>query len=217
MAPIDLRSAAAHHRDLPHQNAAWQYLQEQVPESVLAEFAVIFRAGPPEALPSAPHCGDAVELVLPMIRYFEGFSDIAYVDPLSGGEPITIGFGTTVFPCGRPVRMGDRVSREQAEDYLRWYANRCEEVQRSRIPTWGQMGPHQQAALIGFAFNLGANWFGSHGFATLTRVVREADWGAVPDALLLYRNPGSSVEAGLRRRRQAEGDLFRSGAWFRSG
>lgn len=216
MAPINLRSAAVHHRELPHQNAAWQWLQEQLSDAVLAEFAEMFRATGSGALAAPPACSSAVELVLPMIRYFEGFSQAAYPDPLSGGEPITIGYGTTQFPCGRPVRMGDVVTRDQAEGYLRWYADRCEAVQRSRIPTWAQMGPHQQAALIGFAFNLGANWFGSHGFATLTRVVREADWDAVPDALLLYRNPGSSVEAGLRRRRQAEGDLFRTGAWQRT-
>jgi lysozyme len=154
-----------------------------------------------------------VELALPMVRYFEGFSPTAYLDPLSGGEPITIGYGTTQFPCGRPVRLGDRVTRAEAESYLRWYSDRCEQVQRSRIPTWNQMTPNQQAALIGFAFNLGNSWFGSHGFATLTRHVRDANWGEVPETLLLYRNPGSIVEEGLRRRRAAEGEMFATGAW----
>jgi lysozyme len=148
-----------------------------------------------------------------MIRYFEGFSDIAYADPLSGGEPITIGYGTTQYPDGRKVRMGDRVTREQAEGYLRWYAERCEAVQASRIPTWEKMTANQQAAILGFAFNLGANFFGSHGFATITKNLREANWGAVPETLLLYRNPGSSVEEGLRRRRAAEGELFATGRW----
>jgi len=210
---INLRSAAVHHRELPHQNAAWQWLQEQLTKAELAEFAEIYRATGSGALPTPPPCSNAVELALPMIRYFEGFSDIAYVDPLSGGEPITIGYGTTVFPCGRPVRMGDRVTREQAESYLRWYADRCEAVQRDRIPTWGKMTANQQAAILGFAFNLGANFFDSHGFATLTRNLREANWGAVPETLLLYRNPGSSVEEGLRRRRAAEGELFATGRW----
>jgi lysozyme len=109
--------------------------------------------------------------------------------------------------------MGDRVTREQAETYLRWYADRCEGTQASRIPTWNKMVPHQQAALIGFGFNLGNAWFDSHGFATLTRHVRSANWGAVPETLLLYRNPGSSVEEGLRRRRAAEGELFATGRW----
>jgi hypothetical protein len=33
----------------------------------------------------------------------------------------------------------------------------------------------------------------------------------VPDALVLYRNPGTNVEAGLKRRREAEGRLWLQG------
>jgi GH24 family phage-related lysozyme (muramidase) len=36
-------------------------------------------------------------------------------------------------------------------------------------------------------------------------------WKNIPDALMLYVNPGSSVEAGLRRRRSAEGKMWMSG------
>ena len=38
--------------------------------------------------------------------------------------------------------------------------------------------------------------------------MKEKEWAKVPDALYLYRNPGTSVEAGLARRRIAEGDLW---------
>jgi lysozyme len=216
MASIQLRDAAFHYRELPHQIAAWEWLEDQLTAAKLDEFAEMFRATGSGALPAPPPCSNAVELALPMVRYFEGFSPTAYLDPLSGGEPITIGYGTTTFPCGRPVRLGDRVTRAQAEGYLRWYADRCEAVQASRIPTWTQMTANQQAAILGFSFNLGANFFGSHGFATITRNLREADWAAVPETLLLYRNPGSSVEEGLRRRRAAEGDLFSTGRWSQS-
>lgn len=213
MTSIRLRDAAFHYRELPHQTAAWEWLEDQLNRVELEEFAEIYRAGPASAGPGVAPGGRAIELALPMIRHFEGFSADAYVDPLSGGEPITIGYGTTVYPCGRPVRMGDRVTRDQAEGYLRWYADRCKAVQESRIPTWGKMTASQQAAILGFAFNLGANFFGSHGFTTITTNLREANWGAVPETLLLYRNPGSSVEEGLRRRRAAEGELFATGAW----
>jgi GH24 family phage-related lysozyme (muramidase) len=215
MAPIDLRSAAAHHRDLPHQNAAWQYLQEQIPEAVLAEFAVIFRASGSGALPAPPSSagGDAIGLALPLIEHFEGMELQSYPDPLSGGDPWTIGIGSTRHLDGTPVRPGDVITEEQARKMLLCYAKECEATQRRRIPTWGAMTPYQQAALIGYAFNLGSSWYGSHGFATLTRIVRDAEWAAVPEALLLYVNPGSSVEAGLRRRRQAEGQLWSTGRW----
>jgi lysozyme len=68
-----------------------------------------------------------------------------------------------------------------------------------------------QGALLSFAYNLGAGFYGASGFNTLTRVLREKKWNEVPAALELYRNPGSKVEAGLLRRRKAEGSLWKSG------
>jgi lysozyme len=58
---------------------------------------------------------------------------------------------------------------------------------------------------------LGAGFYGSSDFNTITRVLREKKWNEVPAALELYRNPGSSVENGLRRRRIAEGKLWTEG------
>jgi len=54
MASIDLFKAAQHtvRPPLPHQQAAWNWLQEQQSDKVLAEFAEIYRAAPPD--PEAP-------------------------------------------------------------------------------------------------------------------------------------------------------------------
>ena len=72
------------------------------------------------------------------------------------------------------------------------------------------MNDNQHGALLSFAYNLGANFYGSPDFTTISRVLKEKEWNKVPDALYLYRNPGTSVEAGLSRRRIAEGDLWNS-------
>lgn len=211
---IRLRDAAKFYKELDHQRDAFDWLENELSAVQLEEFGRMYRDGPPAgSTPAQPSGGSAIDLASPMIRYFEGLELRAYPDPLSGGEPITIGIGTTRYPNGTRVRMGDVITEAQAWEYMKWYAKQCEDTQRSRIPTWGQMNSAQQAALIGFAFNLGSNWFGSEGFNTLTRNVREADWGVVPQTLLMYRNPGSSVEAGLRRRREAEGQLFSTGKW----
>ena len=76
------------------------------------------------------------------------------------------------------------------------------------IPYWDEMNDNQRSALLSFAYNLGAHFFDSPGFNTLSGTLRNKDWNDVPSALSLYCNPGSSVEAGLRRRRKAEGDLW---------
>jgi lysozyme len=44
----------------------------------------------------------------------------------------------------------------------------------------------------------------------MTRVLRDKKWDEIEETFLKYRNPGSNVEVGLRRRRQAEADLFRT-------
>ena len=77
-----------------------------------------------------------------------------------------------------------------------------------RIPYWNEMNENQQGALLSFAYNLGAGFYGSSNFNTITRVLREKKWNEVPKALELYRNPGTKVEAGLLRRRKAEGKLW---------
>jgi hypothetical protein len=61
---------------------------------------------------------------------------------------------------------------------------------------------------VSFAYNLGPDFVGLAGFETITRCLRNRDWAAVPAAMELYRNPGTNVEAGLLRRRRAEGKLW---------
>jgi len=71
------------------------------------------------------------------------------------------------------------------------------------------MTDNQKGALLSFAYNLGAGFYGSSDFNTITRVLKNKEWVKVPDALYLYRNPGSNVELGLSRRRMAEGNLWK--------
>jgi len=58
--PIELRSAAKAYKNLSHQNAAWQQLQERLrtndPEA-LREFAELFRADPPDKGTASPSPG----------------------------------------------------------------------------------------------------------------------------------------------------------------
>ena len=174
-------------------------------------------ASPPvEASSSSPAAtkapyGDAVRL----IAQFEGFVDHAYPDPASGGEPWTIGYGFTSLD-GRPVRPGDTISQAEGDAQLLSGVNGCARHLATRIPYWSAMGEEQRCALISFAWNLGEDFYGGDGFATISRALRERDWPSVPQALLLYCNPGSAVSDGLLRRRQAEGQLWQRGLTQRS-
>lgn len=148
--------------------------------------------------------GPAVKL----IKEFEGCHLSAYPDPLSGGDPWTIGYGTTRYSDGRKVQRGDKITVIDASSLLELEVDRIVAKLRATVPFWNAMSGNQQCALISFAYNLGSGFYGSTGFETISKRLRDKDWAAVPETLLLYRNPGTNVEAGLLRRRQAEGRLW---------
>ena len=53
-----------------------------------------------------------------LIRKYEGFNEKAYANPVTGGEPYTIGYGTQFYPDGAPVKKGQYCSKEKALEYL---------------------------------------------------------------------------------------------------
>jgi GH24 family phage-related lysozyme (muramidase) len=143
-----------------------------------------------------------------LIREFEGCHLSAYPDPLSGGDPWTIGYGTTRYSDGRKVQRGDKITIIEANRLLDLEIERIASKLRSTVPFWNAMTGDKQCALISFAYNLGAGFYGAAGFETISKRLKDKDWQRVPEAMLLYRNPGTPVEAGLLRRRQAEGRLW---------
>ena len=143
-----------------------------------------------------------------LIREFEGCHLSAYPDPLSGGEPWTIGYGTTRYSDGRKVQRGDKITIIEANRLLDLEIERIASKLRSTVPFWNAMTGDKQSALISFAYNLGAGFYGAAGFETISKRLKAKEWAQVPEAMLLYRNPGTNVEAGLLRRRQAEGRLW---------
>lgn len=146
-----------------------------------------------------------------LIKEFEGFSSKAYYDPHTGLLPITIAYGSTRKIDGTPFHIGETMTKEEGEKLLIYQINKEFIPSLQKIPYWNEMNDKMKSAILDFAYNLGANFYGASGFNTITRVLREKKWDEVPAALELYRNPGSSVEAGLLRRRKREGLLWQEG------
>ena len=167
----------------------------------------------PEAQPMAFALDEVAAMVaaaLPLVKDFEGCKLDAYPDPETGAEPWTIGWGSTAYDDGRPVRQGDRITQQQADALLhkRLIHDATRLISALPIESWRAMNVNQRAALLSFSYNCGPYWYGSAGYKTLTLHVRNRAWGEVPGALMLYVNPGGPSEAGLRRRRKAEGALW---------
>lgn len=205
-APITLEQLFRFYRGLPHQAAAIETLEQDLATNGYAAAMRRDRAW----FNTWSQDGKQADLAaaLKLIKDFEGCHLEAYPDPLSGGDPWTIGYGTTRYGDGRPVKRGDKINAIEADLLLRQEVDRIAGKLRATVPHWAEMADQQKCALISFAYNLGTDFYGAKGFETISTRLREKDWPGVPDALLLYRNPGTNVEAGLKRRRIAEGDLW---------
>ena len=143
-----------------------------------------------------------------LIKMFEGCHLNAYPDPLTKGPPITIGWGSTKDFDGTPFKMRRIITQKYADTLLEFDLKNRFLPSLLKIPYWGEMNENQRGALLCFAYNVGAAFYGGSNFATITKVLKNKEWSKVPDALYLYRNPGTRVEAGLARRRKAEGTLW---------
>ena len=151
-----------------------------------------------------------LKIAAALIEQFEGIEEEAYLDAV--GIP-TICAGLTRYPNGTPVRMGDvcdlRICRAHLEALLtKTYIPKAE-----AIPGWSNLGPSRQAVILSFAWNLGADFYGSEGFETISAVLKEGAskpeaYQKVPNALMLYVRAGSKVLQGLVNRRMQEGKLW---------
>lgn len=145
---------------------------------------------------------DALAVAAALCRRFEGFYPRPYLCP--AGVP-TIGYGATYYEDGTRVTLADTpIDQARAEALLLWH------LRKVYLPTVlalcpGVVDPERLAALIDFAFNLGA---GNLRASTLRRKVNAGLWGEVPPQLLRWNKVAGRVLRGLTLRRQAEAALI---------
>lgn len=195
--------------ELPHQDAAIKELEEDL--STIGYEKALDRSRPWFATWSQAGKQEDLGPALDLIRKFEGCHLTAYADPLHGWNVPTIGYGTTHYTDGRKVSKGDQITPSEANQLLERQVGLIADKLSKSIPHWPLMSADQRGALLSFAYNLGSNFYGTEGFETISAKLRTKDWSDIPEALLLYRNPGTPVEEGLKRRRQAEGQLWTKG------
>lgn len=207
-APISLKQLFRYYKNLPHQSAAIDELESDLKangyDTAMRRDRDWFQTWSQD--------GKQTDLspALNLIKDFEGCYLTAYADPLHGWKVATIGYGTTRYTDGSPVKHGDKITPVEADMMLRHEVDRISAQLGRTIPYWAEMSANQKSALISFAYNLGEHFYGAAGFSTITSTLRDKRWKDVPAAMFLYRNPGTNVEAGLKRRRLAEGNLWLS-------
>jgi lysozyme len=141
---------------------------------------------------------DPVTIAAALCRRFEGLYLRPYLCP--AGVP-TIGYGATFYEDGTRVTLRDAaITRERAEALLLWHVRRVYLPAVQRLCP-GATEPGLLAALIDFAFNLGAGRLQS---STLRRKVNAGELQAVPAELRKWVLAGGRVLRGLVLRREAE-------------
>lgn len=126
-----------------------------------------------------------------LIKSFEGCRLTAYRCP--AGVP-TIGYGHTA-----GVRMGQKITQQQAETYLRQDLEKYEKnvAKYEDKYKWNQ---NEFDAMVSFSYNLGSiDQLTANG--TRSKAV-------IAEKMLLYDKAGGKVLAGLTKRRKAERELF---------
>ena len=71
-----------------------------------------------EQTTSAPVTSKIPQAAIDLIKEFEGCNLNAYKDPLSGGLPITIGYGSTRRKDGTLFLLGQKITQQEADDLL---------------------------------------------------------------------------------------------------
>lgn len=124
----------------------------------------------------------------------------AYPDPATGGDPWTIGWGST----GPEIKKGVVWSQKQCDD--RFTAHLGEFAEKvDRLLGGAPTTQHQFDAMVSFAYNVGpANLAAS----TLLKKHKVKDYSGAAAEFARWNKANKKVMAGLTRRRAAEAALY---------
>lgn len=132
-----------------------------------------------------------------LIKKYEGLSLKAYKCPASVW---TVGYGTTVYPDGTPVKSGDVVTKDKAEALLLDY------VINKIMPNIRDLGlsDNQEAALASLIYNIG---WGAFAKSKCYKAIKAKDWETAFHNWDWIKG-GGKVLKGLIKRRAEEMALF---------
>jgi lysozyme len=153
---------------------------------------------------------EALEIAINvLIKPFEGYARkmpdggcCAYPDPATGGDPWTIGYGST----GSDIRQHTVWTKEQAEDALQAHVRYFVSGLVKLSPRLLSATPRRIAAVISWAYNLG---LGNYRISTFKKRVDAGDWEGAAVECRKWTKAAGRVLPGLTRRREAEALMMR--------
>lgn len=149
---------------------------------------------------------------LALIKEFEGCHKVrpdgmieAYPDPASGGDPWTIGWGST----GPGIRKGTVWTQEQADARFAEHVAEFGDAVAKLLEGGAATSQQEFDALTSLAYNVG---IGNLKSSTLLGLHRAGNKAGAAEQFARWNKAAGKVMAGLTRRRAAEAKLYRGQA-----
>lgn len=133
---------------------------------------------------------------------------MAYVDPATGAEPITIAWGMTFHADGTKVKLGEIWDYDYAVKTKAVVLNKFLNALIGLSPSLLKANPNQIAALLSFIYNLG---IGNYKISTLRKKINKELFYEASLEFAKWNKANAKVMKGLTRRRKAEANLLLEG------
>jgi len=144
-----------------------------------------------------------ISCAINLICKYEGFSEKAYADPVTGKEPYTFGYGTQFYPDGSPVKQGQCCTKEKALEYL-FHEVHLIDTQLLKLNLG--LDDFMRQALISFIHSIGWEPFL---YSDIVDCIDKEDFfGATQGMSCWIFDAEHKVIGGLIDRRREEVDLF---------
>jgi lysozyme len=136
-----------------------------------------------------------------LIKEFEGLRLEAYLCP---AKVPTIGYGATFYEDGTKIKLCDKITKERAEELLRWHLETFGERIKPMIKK--PLTDNQYSAVLSFTYNLG---IGNLKTSKLLRKLNiDPNDETIREEFLKWKFANGKVLEGLVRRRIAESRLY---------
>ena len=142
-----------------------------------------------------------------LIQKFEGCakkrpdgSFEAYPDPGSGGDPWTIGWGSTGANIKKGTVWSQKQCDERFEEHVGEFADKV-----ARLLGSAKTSQSQFDAMVSFAYNVGV---GNLASSTLLKMHKAADYAGAAGQFARWNKAAGKVLPGLTKRRAAEAALY---------
>ena len=131
------------------------------------------------------------------VSQHEGFRDKSYM-PTPDDRP-TIGYGTTFHPDGRPVQMGEKITKERAIVYLHNDLNKFANAVKRCAPV--PMHDYEFGAFVSLTYNIGEVAFCK---STISKRLKDGDYAGACRGIEAWVYQAGKPLKGLIARRAQE-------------